>query len=438
MGGLVSNSLINFLQRLAVCGMSASAPAETKVEVSKGLKINIAKAQSARQALFLGLPLRVYKQTAGRVFAELQYQVSDAQGRQALSQAVCFALADVRYGSQQHAVVTYTTVWGCSSRACLAQFQLSQALEATPAALRHGAGVAGLSILHLAPAAAAMNSHASLMPLLRGTPVARETWRLKLPPGMQSASIPIKHFSTLSQSTSVVWCHLCLHRRESADLLLWWYRQYALLLRRNVVRSATLLLNSNKRLTLAASTALHTGLTCRAAALAEHRRGGAIVLDADWRKAAGARGTPSAAICPDVTGGIPELHSEHSATSSPRPVHRGRGGAGLWEGRQGFRAQRQGFPVVQRRRPNSPAGRLEQGDAAGKDSGGGGPELPGAVSIRAGCWVPLACGGPGWQMHIQRWLPAHLQLDARFCRQGTAIACALARYPHITKKVLGA
>lgn len=203
-GGLVSNSLINFLQRLAACGMSASAPAETRVEVSKGLKINIAKAQSARQALFLGLPLRVYKQTAGRVFAELQYQVSDARGRQALSQACAPPLLTFVMAPSSKLRLTYMTVWGCRSRACLAQFQLSQALEATPAALRHGAGVAGLSILHLAPAAAAMNSHASSMPLLRGTPVARETWRLKLPPGMQSASIPIKQFSTLSQSASVV------------------------------------------------------------------------------------------------------------------------------------------------------------------------------------------------------------------------------------------
>lgn len=92
------------------------------------------------------------------------------------------------------------TVWGCRSRACLEQFQLSQALEATPAAPRHGAGVAGLSTLLLAPAAAAVNGHASSTPLLRGTPAARETWRLKLPPGMQSAYIPIKHFPTPWQS----------------------------------------------------------------------------------------------------------------------------------------------------------------------------------------------------------------------------------------------
>ena len=135
---------------------------------------------------------------------------------------VRFALADVLAPSNKLRL-TYMTVWGCRSRACLPQFQLSQALEATPAALRHGAGVAGLSILHLAPAAAAMNSHASSLPLLRGTPVARETWRLKLPPGMQSASIPIKHFSTLLQSALVVWCQttcVCIRGSLHAHLLL--------------------------------------------------------------------------------------------------------------------------------------------------------------------------------------------------------------------------
>lgn len=213
-------------------------------------------------------------------------------------------------------------------------------------------------------------------------------------------------------------------------------RQYSLLLRRSVVRSARLLLDAGRRLTLAAGVPLPAGAACRAAALADSRRGGAVLLDADWQRAP-ARGARQAA------GGV--VSSAHSGAGSSTPSEHPRAGgqaalsaasqqvqrvptAQAWgAARERARPEPARSPCRRRRRSRG----TRQPAAADDGEVGGGKEprepdlAPGAARVRGGVWAPLARGRPGWRLHAQRWLRGRLLLDARFCCPGAvwALTC---------------
>ena len=213
-------------------------------------------------------------------------------------------------------------------------------------------------------------------------------------------------------------------------------RQYSLLLRRSVVRSARLLLDAGRRLTLAAQMPLPAGAACRAAALADSRRGGAVLLDADWQRArtAGARQAAGGAASPAYACAGSSTPSEHpraggqaAQRAAPQQVQREPMAQAWGAARERARPEAGRSPRSRRRRSR---GARQPAAAEGSEAGGGEkprePDLaPGAARVRGGVWAPLARERPGWRLHAQRWLRGRLLLDARFCCPGAVWALGL-------------
>jgi len=242
-------------------------------------------------------------------------------------------------------------------------------------------------------------------------------------------------------------------------------RQHSLLLRRSVLRSARLLLGSKARLTLAAQAALPGGATCRAAALADSRTGGAVLLNADWHRgraqgqAQGRGASRAAALRASSAGstlrwdrgdGAAEADGDAAAEGAEEAMHGGgrrrggrrRGGRKRRGGRRVRAAREAREAAAGGRAPDEERGALEGGAEPGATRGtgpcgrepdqvAGAPagrrepdQEPGMAQLRLGCWAPLAQGRPGWRLHLQHWLSGRLMLNAHVCGKGVGQAGA--------------
>ena len=196
-----------------------------------------------------------------------------------------------------------------------------------------------------------------------------------------------------------------------------------------MVRSAKLLLDAGRRLTLAARAPLPACAVCRAAALADSRRGGAVLLDADWRAAPSgrARQAPGWAVSPAHAGADRSTVPEHpraggqAALRAAPQLVRQEPMARAW-GVQRERGRPTSAKGPHRRRQRGGGTRQPATEDDGEAGGSGEPKepdlAPGAARVRGGVWAPLARGRPGWRLQAQRWLPGRLLLDARFCCPG--------------------